>query len=74
MSQRWQETPQRQDGIAKTQPLERRLIEHASRLRIEANSLPVGAVREAIIRRAEQAETGAQMTAWLRSPVSNNKV
>jgi len=72
MSQRRRETLQCQDGVAKTQPLERRLIEHALRLRIEANSLPVGAIREAIIRRAEQAESGAQMTAWLRPPASSN--
>jgi hypothetical protein len=64
---------QSQTSVATMQPLEERLFEHAAGLRKEANSLPAGAVREAIIRRAEQAETGAHMTAWLRSPVSNGK-
>jgi hypothetical protein len=49
------------------QPLEERLVEHATRLREEAKALPPGVVREAILRRAEQAETGAHMTQWLHS-------
>ena len=73
MSQRWQKSVQREDIFATTQPLEARLIEHAAGLRKEANSLPAGVVREAIIRRAEQAETGAHRTAWLRSPVADSK-
>jgi len=55
-----------QEDTAKMQTLEERLIEHAAGLRKEANRLPTGALREAIIRRAEQAELGAHMTAWLR--------
>ena len=52
------------------QPLEERLVEHATRLREEAKALPPGAVREAILKRAEQAETGARhepvaALAWL---------
>jgi hypothetical protein len=54
------------------QPLEERLVEHATRLRKEAIALPPGVVREAILRRAEQAETGAHMTQWLRSPESKS--
>ena len=73
MSQRWQKSEQCEDVFATTRPLEARLIEHAAGLRKEARSLPAGVVREAIVRRAEQAETGAHMTAWLRSPVSNSK-
>jgi hypothetical protein len=57
--------PHRFDHI---QPLEERLIEHATRLREEARSLPAGVVREAIIRRAEQSEAGAHKTRWLRLP------
>ena len=53
-------------------PLEERLVEHATRLREEAKALPPGVVREAILRRAEQAETGAQLTQWLRSPESKS--
>jgi hypothetical protein len=52
------------------QPLEERLVEHATRLREEAKALPPGAVREAILKRAEQAETGAHMRQWLRLPGS----
>jgi hypothetical protein len=55
-----------------TQPLEERLVEHATRLREEAKALPHGAVREAILRRAEQAETGAHMSQWLRLPDSKS--
>jgi hypothetical protein len=58
--------------FTQTQPLEERLIEHATRLRGEAKSLPPGVVREAILRRAEQAETGARMSQWLRSPGSKS--
>jgi hypothetical protein len=53
-----------------TQPLEERLIAHATRLREEAETLSSGAVREAILRRAEQAETAAGMSRWLGSPES----
>ena len=44
------------------QSLEERLIQQATRLREEAKVLPPGGAHEAILRRAEQAETGAQ---WL---------
>ena len=48
--------------------LEERLAAEAVRLREEAKLLPPGAVREELIRRARQAEVGADMSAWLRSP------
>jgi hypothetical protein len=48
--------------------LEGRLSEEAKRLREEAKLLPPGAAREALIRRARQAETGSHMSAWLSSP------
>lgn len=51
-----------------TKSLEERLSEEAKRLREEAKSLPPGAVREALLRRARQAETGSHMTEWLTSP------
>jgi hypothetical protein len=53
--------------------LEERLVEHATRLREEAKTLPPGVVREAILKRAEQAETGAHMSQWLRLPASESK-
>ena len=51
-----------------TQLLEERLAEEAKRLRAEAKLLPPGAIRDEMIRRARQAETGSHMSEWLRSP------
>jgi hypothetical protein len=54
--------------ITQTSPLEIRLAEEAKRLHEEAESLPPGAKREEMIRKARQAETGSHMSEWLRSP------
>jgi hypothetical protein len=51
-----------------TLSLEERLSEEAKRLREEAKLLPPGAVREALLRRAREAEAGLHMSAWLQSP------
>jgi hypothetical protein len=51
-----------------THPLEARLAEQAKRLRQKAELLPPGAAREELIRKARQAETGSQVSEWLRSP------
>ncbi|WLB17464.1 hypothetical protein QIH95_36630 [Bradyrhizobium japonicum] len=51
-----------------TLSLEHRLAEQARRLREEAESLPHGPVRDEALRRARQAETGAHLSEWLRSP------
>jgi hypothetical protein len=51
-----------------TQPLELRLAEEAISLREQAKLLPPGVTRDAVIRKARQAETGAHMSEWLRSP------
>ncbi|MGV7215032.1 hypothetical protein [Bradyrhizobium sp. UFLA05-112] len=51
-----------------TSTLEVRLAEEAIRLRDKAKSLPPGAAREELLRKARQAETGSHMTEWLRSP------
>lgn len=48
--------------------LEERLADEAKRLREKAQSLPPGLERERAIRKARQAETGAHMSEWLRSP------
>jgi hypothetical protein len=50
------------------QSLEERLAEEAKRLRADAKLLPPGAKREALIRRARQAETGSHISEWLSSP------
>ena len=50
------------------QSLEDRLAEEAKRLREKAKSLPPGAARETLLRKARQAETGSHISEWLRSP------
>jgi hypothetical protein len=50
------------------QSLEQRLTEEAKRLRAKAKLLPPGAAREALIRKAQQAETGSHISEWLASP------
>jgi hypothetical protein len=49
-------------------PLQDRLALHALRLKEEANSLRPGPEREAMIRRARQAETASHVDDWLLSP------
>jgi hypothetical protein len=51
-----------------TQSLEDRLAEEAKRLREQARLLKPGAARNELIRKAEQAETGAHISEWLNSP------
>lgn len=48
--------------------LETRLATEAKRLREEAEALKPGAVRDEMIRKARQCETGSHMSDWLRSP------
>jgi hypothetical protein len=48
--------------------LEQRFAPEAYHLREQAKLLPPGAVREATIRKARQAETGSHLSDWLRSP------
>jgi hypothetical protein len=50
-----------------TDTLERQLSEEAKRLREAAELLPPGAVRDAALRRARQADTGSRISEWLRS-------
>ncbi|WP_334395111.1 hypothetical protein [Bradyrhizobium sp. AZCC 2289] len=51
-----------------TKSLEERLSEEAKRLREKAKSLPPGAVREGLLRKARQAETASRINEWLSSP------
>jgi hypothetical protein len=62
---------QKRNRSPQTKSLEERLADHATRLRAEAKVLPHGAVRDAILRRAEQAETAVGLSEWLGSPESN---
>jgi hypothetical protein len=50
-----------------TQSLEERLSDEAMRLRKVAQGTPHGIERERLIRRAQQAETGSDISEWLRS-------
>jgi hypothetical protein len=50
-----------------TQSLEERLAEEAERLRSEAKLFPPGALRDELLRKARQAETGSHVSEWLRS-------
>ena len=51
-----------------TDTLEQRLATEAKRLREEAKLLPPGALRDTVLRRARQCETGSNMSEWLQSP------
>ena len=51
-----------------TDALEVRLADEAKRLREQAKTLKPGVKRDILLRRARQAETGAHMSEWLRSP------
>lgn len=59
---------QRRRRFKQVHSLETRLAEQAKRLREEARLLPPGAIREELMRKARQAETGSHMTEWLTSP------
>nr|WP_271610192.1 MULTISPECIES: hypothetical protein [unclassified Bradyrhizobium] len=54
--------------VKQTHSLEDRLAEEAKKLREDARLLPPGPVREEMLRRARQCETGSHMSEWLRSP------
>ena len=47
---------------------EERLATQARQLRDQAKTLPPGAEREELLRKARQAETASHMSEWLRSP------
>ena len=51
-----------------TKALEERLADEAKRLREQAQLVPPGAVRDAIMRRARLAEAASHKSDWLRSP------
>jgi hypothetical protein len=58
----------RRQRIVQAQSLEERLTAKATRLREEAKLLPHGAVRETLLRKTRQCETGSQVSEWLSSP------
>lgn len=59
--------PKRRRTVQSEQ-LEDRLADEASRLKEQANATPPGVERDRLMRLARQAEIGAHMSEWLRSP------
>ena len=55
-------------NVIQINSLEEHLADEAKRLREEAKLLPPGAVRDATLREARQAETGSHVGEWLQSP------
>jgi hypothetical protein len=51
-----------------TVSFEERLAQEAYRFREQAKTLPPGAEREELIRKARQAETASHLNEWLTSP------
>ena len=59
---------QKRRRFKQTDLLEERLTHEANRLREQAERMKPGPKREAILRQIQQAEIGAHMSEWLRSP------
>lgn len=54
--------------IKQTRTLEERLAEQAARLQEQADQLPAGPEREALLRKVRLTEIGAHLSDWLSSP------
>lgn len=61
---------QKRRRIVHTMPFRQRLIEGAARLQQAAEQLPLGVEREALMKRAKQAEAAIQINDWLAMPGS----
>lgn len=48
--------------------LDDQVIDDARRCRLEARRLPPGKARDALLKKARQAEATANLTAWVESP------
>lgn len=65
----WEGTmTQHRRRVIQSRSLEERVAEQAARLKEQASQLPAGAEREALLKRARIAQTGAHLSDWLRSP------
>jgi hypothetical protein len=58
----------RRRRIMHTDPLERRLLAEAQRLREQARELPPGIDRTVLLRKARQAEAARDISEWLAVP------
>lgn len=54
--------------VVQTEAREARLAEQARQLREQANAMPAGIEKAALLKRARQADTGAHLSEWLLSP------
>nr|WP_246801298.1 hypothetical protein [Bradyrhizobium genosp. L] len=54
--------------VIQTETFEERLAGRAKDLRDRAKVMPHGVEKDALLKRARQAESGAQISEWLRSP------
>lgn len=54
--------------VKQTSSLEERMAEQAAKLKAMADQLPAGTKREALLKRARIAETGAHLSNWIQSP------
>ena len=54
--------------VVQTETLEERLAKQARALRERADKMPSGVEKEALLKRARQADTGAHLSEWLLSP------
>ncbi|WP_429040655.1 hypothetical protein [Bradyrhizobium elkanii] len=61
-------TIKRRNRFKQTESLEDRLAHQAEELRIRAKAMPPGVEKEALLKRARQADTAAHVSEWLRSP------
>ena len=59
---------QRRRRFRQVDTLEQRLAAEAERLREQASTVPPGLIRDHLLRKARQCETGSHMSEWLRSP------
>jgi hypothetical protein len=57
-----------QDQVREIESLEQGFSAEAKCLRDQAKLLPPGTLREQVLRKARQAETGAHIGEWLESP------
>jgi hypothetical protein len=58
--------------LKKIKAIEKRLVEDGERLRAQAKMLKSGARREALLQKAQQAETTARVSEWLRIPTRSS--
>ena len=54
--------------VKQVRSLEDRLAEQAARLKDQASQMPPGPERDALLKRARIADTGAHLSNWLSSP------